>query len=186
MLLDQEIIWWKLSSLKNNTFISDWDALWQKFQISFKFWFKKFLFKNFAKYYQEQIYRCSKYLSSPPSIPLSIASPFLRLNKDIQIENECAIFSNFSKSGTNFVAQLFDRDGKLHCCEFLKEKYLSSQNMKLTCFKLIHTLPREWKEAISVHDRSPENLLVRYHHPIKKNQMLCLAINLTSKLKISI
>ena len=96
------------------------------------------------------------------------------------------IFSNFSKSRTNFVAQLFDSDGKLHCWEFLKEKYLSSQNMKLKWFKLIHALPREWKEAISVHDRSLENLLIRYHHPIKKNQMLCLIINRTSKLKISI
>ena len=147
---------------------------------------RNFYLKIFTKYYQELIYRCSKYLSSPPSVPLSKACPFLRLNKDIQIENECVIFSNFSKSGTNFVAQLFDSDGKLHCWEFLKEKYLLSQNMKLKWFKLIHALPREWKEAISVHDRSLENLLIRYHHPIKKNQMLCLTINRTSKLKISI
>ena len=96
---------------------------------------RNFYLKIFTKYYQELIYRCSKYLSSPPSVPLSKACPFLRLNKDIQIENECVIFSNFSKSGTNFVAQLFDSDGKLHCWEFLKEKYLSSQNMKLKWFK---------------------------------------------------
>ena len=80
--------------------------------------------KIFLKYYQEIIYSWSKYLSSLPSLPSSIASQFLWSNKDIQIDNKCVIFSNFSKYGINFVGRLFDSDGKLHCWEFLKEKYL--------------------------------------------------------------
>ena len=66
----------------------------------------------FPKYYQEMIYRWSKYLSSATPLPSPIASQFLWLNKDIQIDNKCVIFS---KNGINFVGQLFDSDGKLHC-----------------------------------------------------------------------
>ena len=72
---------------------------------------------------------------------------FLSLNKDIQIDNKCFIFSHFSKNRINFVRQIFHSDGKLHCWEFLK-KYLLSQNMKFKWFQLMHSLPREWKEAI--------------------------------------
>ena len=39
---------------------------------------------------------------------------------------------------------------------------------------ILHALPREWKEAISVHDGSLENLLIQDHHLIKKNQILCI------------
>ena len=46
--------------------------------------------------------------------------------------------------------------------------------MKFKWPQLTHPLRREWKEAISMHDRSPENLLIQDHHLIKKNQILCL------------
>ena len=45
---------------------------------------------------------------------------------------------------------------------------------KFKWFQLIHALPREWKEAISMHDGSLENLLIPDHHLIKKNQIFCL------------
>ena len=108
---------------------------------------------------KERIYRWSKYLFSPPSLPSSIASQFLWLNKDIQIDNKCVIFSNFSENGINLVGHLFDSDVKLHCREFLKERFLLSQNMKFEWFQLIHALPREWKKAISVHDGSIETII---------------------------
>ena len=40
--------------------------------------------------------------------------------------------------------------------------------MKFKWFQLIHALQREWKEAISMHDGSLENLLIQDHHLIKK------------------
>ena len=46
--------------------------------------------------------------------------------------------------------------------------------MKLKWFQLIHALRPEWKEATSMHDGSLENLLIQDHHPINKNQILCL------------
>ena len=91
--------------------------------------------KIFPKYYQEMIYRWSKYLSSPPSLPSSIPSQFLWLNKDIQVDNKCVIFSNFSKNPINF--------RELRCWEFLKEKYIWPQNMKSKWFQIIYVLPRE-------------------------------------------
>ena len=100
---------------------------------------RNFSLKIFLKYYQETIYRLSKYLSSLPSLPSSIAFQFLWLNKDIQIDNKCVIFSNFLKNGIGFVGQLFDSDGKLHGWEFLKEKCFLSQNMKFKWFQIIHS-----------------------------------------------
>ena len=81
-------------------------------------------------------------------------------------------FLIFQKNLINFSGQLFDSDGKLQCWEFLKEKYLLSQNMKFRYFQLIHALPREWKEPISMHDGSLENLLIQDRYLIKKNQIL--------------
>ena len=46
--------------------------------------------------------------------------------------------------------------------------------MKSKWFQLLHALLREWKEAISMHDESPENLFIQDHEFIKKNQMICL------------
>ena len=63
---------------------------------------------------------------------------------------------------------------KLHCWEFLKVKYPLSQNIKVKWFQLTQALPKEWKEAISMHDRSLENLLSQDHYLIKKNEILCL------------
>ena len=141
---------------------------------------RKFSLKIFLKYYQEIIYRWSKYLSSPPSLPSSIASQFLWLNKDIQIDNKCVIYSNFSNNGINLVGQLKGEQS-------LKENYLLSQNMKFKWFQLIHALPREWKEAISMHNGHLKNLLIHDHHLIKKNQILCLTkLNTDELYKIQI
>ena len=54
-------------------------------------------------------------------------------------------------------------------------------------FQLIHAFPREWKEAISVHDGSLGNLLIQHHHLIKKSQILCLTkLNSNELYKIQI
>ena len=54
--------------------------------------------------------------------------------------------------------------------------------MKFKWFQLIHALPREWKEAISMHDGSLEILLIQNHHLIKKNQILCLTKLISNEL----
>ena len=56
---------------------------------------RDFSLKLFPKYYQKMV-------SSPPFLPSLIASQFLWLNKDIQIDNKCIMFSNFLNNGINF------------------------------------------------------------------------------------
>ena len=59
--------------------------------------------------------------------------------------------------------------------------------MKLNWFQLIQVLPREWKEAIPIHDGNLINLLIQDHHLIKKNQMPCLTkLNSNELYKIQI
>ena len=136
---------------------------------------RNFSLTIFPKYYQEIIYRWSKYLSSPPSLPTSIALNFYGLTKTFNWTKKSVIFSNFPKNRINFVGKLFDSDRKLHYWEFLKEKYLLSQNVKFKWFQLIHASPRECKESISsMHDGNLENLFIQDHYLIKKNQTLCL------------
>ena len=51
----------------------------------------------------------------------------------------------------------------------------------------MHALPREWEEAISMHDGSLENFFTQDHHLIKKNQILCLTkLNSNEMYKIQI
>ena len=128
-----------------------------------------FSLKIFPKYYQEISWRWSKYLSLPPSFPLSIASQFLWPNKDVQIYNKCVIFSNFSKNRIYFVVvgQFSDKDGELHCWKLLKAKYILRENIKFKWFQLTHAFSKEWKEAISIHDWSIEILVIQDHHLIK-------------------
>ena len=54
--------------------------------------------------------------------------------------------------------------------------------MNFKWFQLIHALPREWKEAISMHDGSLEILLIQSHNLIKKNQILCLTKLISNEL----
>ena len=75
----------------------------KKFKFHPNLYVTNFSLKIFPKYYQEIIYRWSKYLPSTPSLPSSIASQFLWLNEVIQIDNKCAIFSDFSRNGIKFV-----------------------------------------------------------------------------------
>ena len=71
--------------------------------------------------------------------------------------------------------------------EILKLEVFLSQYMKFKWFQLIHALPREWKEAISMHDGSLENLFIQDHHLIKINQILCLTkLNSNELYKIQI
>ena len=59
--------------------------------------------------------------------------------------------------------------------------------MKFKRFQLIHSLPREWKEAISMHNGSLENPLIHDHHLLKKNQILALTkLNSNELYKIEI
>ena len=59
--------------------------------------------------------------------------------------------------------------------------------MKFKWFQIIHALPREWKEAISINDGSLENLLIKDHHLIKKIQIVCLTkLNSNEQCKIQI
>ena len=59
--------------------------------------------------------------------------------------------------------------------------------MKFKWFQLIRALPREWKEIISMHNGSLENLLIHDRHLIKKKQILCLTkLNSNELYKIQI
>ena len=59
--------------------------------------------------------------------------------------------------------------------------------MKFKWFQLIHALLREWKEAMSMYDKSLENLLIQDHHLIKKTQIICLTkLNSNELYKIQI
>ena len=80
----------------------------------------------------------------------------------------------FQRNGINFIGKMFESDAKVHCWEFLKVKYLLSQNMNFKLFQLIHALSREWEESVSMHDGSLENFLFQHHHLMKKNQVLCV------------
>ena len=52
------------------------------------------------------------------------------------------------------------------------------KNMEFKRLQLVHTLPKGWKEAISMHGESLKNIVIQNHHVIKKNKCFGLP-NLT-------
>ena len=68
---------------------------------------------EFPMFYKEIFIRWSKHLSSPVTLPSTVACQFIWYDKHIQIGNESIYLYNFLNRNLNFVGQLFDTDGKL-------------------------------------------------------------------------
>ena len=92
--------------------------------------------------------RWGKHLSSPATLPSTVACQFTWFNKHIQIDNKSIYFYNFSNRNLNFVGQLFDIDGKLKSCDCVKHQFLLKNNMQFQYRQIIQALPQHWKETI--------------------------------------
>ena len=73
-----------------------------------------------------------------------------------------------SDKGVNFVAQLFDRDGKLKTCECLKDELSLTNSEKFKLFQIIHALPKHLREIVATYDGDLSNVFLLDHNLIKK------------------
>ena len=103
--------------------------LGKNFKISFKFRSHSILCK-FPKFYKEIFIRWGKHLSSPATLPSTVACQFIWFNKHIEIDNKSIYLYNFSNRNLNFVGQLFDTDGKLKSWDCVKHQFLLKNNMQ--------------------------------------------------------
>ena len=78
---------------------------------------------KFPKFYKEIFIRWGKHLSSPATLPSTVACQFIWFNKHIQIDNKSIYLYNFSNRNLNFVGQLFDTDGKLKFWDCIKQVF---------------------------------------------------------------
>lgn len=98
--------------------IISFQSSWIKFlgQKFFKFYSNfdvtKWSLNNFSRFYMEILIRWSKYLSFPVSLLSTFTFQILQFHKDIKVYGKCIYFKDFSKSGLNFVEQLFDLEWK--------------------------------------------------------------------------
>ena len=81
------------------------------------------------KFYKEIFTRWEKHISSPVTLPSTVACQFIWYNKNIQIGNESIYLYSFSNRNLNFVGQLFDTDGKLKSWECIKRQFLLKNKM---------------------------------------------------------
>ena len=84
---------------------------------------------KFPRFYKEVIIRWGKHLSSPATLPSTVACQFIWHNKHIQIGNKSTYLYSFSNNNLNFVGQLFDSDRKLKRWECINTSFL----LKPTC-----------------------------------------------------
>ena len=124
---------------------------------------------KFPKSYKEIFIRWGKHLSSPATLPSTVACQFIWFNKHIQIDNKSIYLYNFSNRNLNFVGQLFDTDGKLKPWECVKHQFLLKNNMQFQYRQIIHALPQHWKETIKPFAGNLNNLYIQDHHLIKCN-----------------
>ena len=100
----------------------------------------------FSLFYHEILKGWSKYFSSPISIPSTITSQFLWLNKNIKIDKNVSIcFEEFPINGLNFVGNLFESSGKIEPWVKIKGDLhlLESKNFQL--MQLMNALGTSWK-----------------------------------------
>ena len=69
----------------------------------------------------------------------------------------------------NFVGQLFDIDGKLKPCKYIKHQFLLKNNMQFQYLQIIHDLLQHWKETINQFAGNLNNFYIQDHHLIKCN-----------------
>ena len=101
---------------------------------------------KFPKFYKEILIRWSKHLSSPSTLPPTVACQFVWHNKHIQIGNKSIYLDNLSNRNLNFIGQLFDTDGKLKTWECVKHQFLLKSNMLFQYRQIIHALPQHWED----------------------------------------
>ena len=101
---------------------------------------------KFPKFYKEILIRWSKHLSSPATLPPTVACQFVCHNKHTQIGNKSIYLYNPSNRNLNFIGQLFDTDGKLKSWECVKHQFLLKNNMLFQYRQIIHALPQHWKD----------------------------------------
>ena len=123
-----------------------------------------FLLTNF-----EIFIRWSKHLSSPTTLPSTVACQFIWFNKHIQTDNKSIYLYNFLNRNLNFVGQLFDTDGKLKSWDCVKHQIFLKNNKQFQYRQIIHALPQHWKETIKQFAGNLNNLYIQNHHLIKCN-----------------
>ena len=110
-----------------------------------------------------------KHLSSPATLPSTVACQFIWFNKHIQIDNKSIYLYNFLNRNLNFVGQLFDTDGKFKSQDCVKHELLLKNNMQFQYRQIIHALLQHWKETIKQFAGNLNNLYIQDHHLIKCN-----------------
>ena len=98
--------------------------LGKKFKFHSNFEVSHSILCKFAKFYKEIFIRRGKHLSSPATLPSTVACQFIWFNKHIQTDNKSIYLYNFLNRNLNFVGQLFDTDGKLKSWDCVKHQFL--------------------------------------------------------------
>ena len=118
---------------------------------------------------KEILFRWGRYLSSPATLPSTVACQFIWYNKRIQIRHKSIYLYNFSNRNLNFVGQLSDTDGKLKSWDCVKHLFLLKNNMQFQYWQIIHALPQHWKETMKQFSENLNKLYIQDHHLIKCN-----------------
>ena len=93
---------------------------------------------KFPKFYKEIFIRWGKYISSPATLPSTVACQIIWYNKHIQIDNKIIYLHNFSNRNLNFVGQLNDVNGKFKSWECVKHQFLLKSSMQFQYWEIIH------------------------------------------------
>ena len=120
------------------------------------------LFRN--KLFYDLFFRWGKYLSSPVTLPWTVACQFTWFN-NIKIDNKIIFFRRLSNNDLNFVGQLFDFDWsiKSYC---LKDQLWLKNTMQFKCCQTKHAILQLWKDDIKNFTGNLNNLSIQDHHLI--------------------
>ena len=149
--------------------------LGRKFKFHSNLKIKEKTIKSFPKYYQEILQNWCNCLCSPPLFPSAIASQNIWYNSYIQISNESVYDKEFAKKGIDIFGQFFKGNVSIKTWIDFKQEFNLPNKKQFFFNQLVHAFPNIWKEALSNNLNSANNLVIKDHHLISKNQILVVS-----------
>ena len=107
-------------------------------------------------------------LNFTPVLPSAIVSQALWYNKNIKIDNESLYLAEVSEKVLKCVGHLFNERQKLKTWDELKQEYGFHENKRFLFVRLLHAIPKSWKNDLPDVKENTDILVNQVHHIIRK------------------
>ena len=107
---------------------------------------------------------------------MTISSQVIWDNKCIKVDNKTIYNFKMSRQDINYVGEISKYNGKPKLWEELKNEFYLQGQLRFMYIKIIHSIPKPWKDTLKPKLENIKNYVLQGHHLIKSHQIYCLNI----------